>query len=300
MAAVPAPWAALGPFAATVPLWDVIGRLGGPVAAAGASPERWMEAGLPLDAAMAMHAAEGFAHGTWAAAHDWPAGLDGLPHGPVVLAAEGDLSLLHRPCVAIVGARRCTTYGREWASRLAEAVVGAGGVVVSGLAWGIDLAAHEAAGGATVAVLGQGLQAELPAWARRAREAIVSAGGCVLTEYPPTMSARDWTFPRRNRVIAGLSRAVVVVEAARRSGARITARLGLEYGREVLAVPGPLGAEASEGCLDLLDEGATMVRGPETVLEAASLVVSDAPGGYGAGHGATRSPAAPRARTPRR
>jgi DNA processing protein len=150
-------------------------------------------------------------------------------------------------------------------------VVDAGGVVVSGLAAGIDSEAHGAAGGQTIAVLGQGLLAPMPAWQCRVREAILADGGLVLSEFPPDAPAQTWTFPIRNRIIAGLAGAVVVVEAGQRSGARITARNALEYGREVLAVPGPLGAAASAGCLDLIEQGATMVRAIATVLQAARL-----------------------------
>jgi len=152
-----------------------------------------------------------------------------------------------------------------------EAVAASGGVVVSGMAWGIDAEAHEAAGGATVAVLGQGLSAPMAAWATRLRASIVKQGGLVVSEFPALMPASKITFPIRNRVVAGLSRAVVVVEAAKRSGSRITAGLGRDYGREVLALPGPPEAEVSEGCLDLIEEGVTMVRSPRTVLAALGL-----------------------------
>jgi len=194
-----------------------------------------------------------------------------LPCGPVALGVEGDVSLLQRVAVSIVGARACTGYGREWAARLSGAVVAAGGVVVSGLAAGIDLAAHGAAGGATVAVLGQGLDAPMPAWQRRARERLLADGGCVVSELPPECRATPFTFPIRNRVIAGLARAVAVVEAGERSGARNTASHALRYGRDVLALPGPLGAPASVGCLDLIEQGATVIRGPHTLLEVAGL-----------------------------
>jgi DNA processing protein len=201
----------------------------------------------------------------------WPAALYDLPQGPVVLTWEGSLSLLSRPMVAVVGARACTPYGREWAARIAAGVAAAGGVVVSGLAAGVDLAAHEAANGATVAVLGQGIDARMAGWQRRAREALLARGGLVLSELPPDAHADTHTFPIRNRIIAGLARVVVVVEAGERSGTRNTASHALRYGRDVMALPGPLGAPASVGCLDLLEQGATMVRGVASVLAEAGL-----------------------------
>jgi DNA processing protein len=193
--------------------------------------------------------------------------LVGLPRAPAALWAEGNLTLLRQPAVAVVGARRCTAWGRAWASRIGEAVAAAGGVVVSGLAAGIDAEGHVAANGHTIAVLGQGLDARMPAWQARLRERILDSGALVLSEFAPGIPAAAWTFPTRNRIIAGLARAVVVVEAAQRSGTKNTARHALEYGRDVLVVPGSPESETSAGCLDLIEEGATLVRGPETVIE---------------------------------
>ncbi|MFN7147704.1 MAG: DNA-processing protein DprA, partial [Myxococcota bacterium] len=122
-----------------------------------------------------------------------------------------------------------------------------------------------------IAVLGQGIDAPMPAWQQRARNTLLARGGLVVSEVRPDIHATPFTFPIRNRIIAALARVVVVVEAGERSGARNTATHALRTGREVLAVPGPLGAPASIGCLDLLDQGATMVRGVHTVLAAAKL-----------------------------
>lgn len=262
------PLAGLGEVAHRVDLWPIVERLGGLEAARVAPPADWWRAGLP--ASVHPHRAAD-APRVVAGDDAWPPALVGLPFGPVALHHRGNLARLRAPAVAIVGARACTGYGRAWASRLAQAVAEAGGVVVSGLARGIDAAAHAGAGGATVAVLGQGLDAPLPAWQARLADQILARGGLLLSEYAPRTPPDAWTFPVRNRVVAGLARAVVVVEAGHRSGARNTARHALTAGREVLAVPGPLGAEASAGCLDLLEEGATMVRGPATVLAAAGL-----------------------------
>jgi len=172
--------------------------------------------------------------------------------------------------VAIVGSRHCTAYGRRLATRLAEGLVNAGWAVVSGLARGIDAAAHQgalAAGGRTVAVLAGGLAKIYPPEHGELAESIV-AKGALLSEMPMAVAPLPELFPRRNRIISGLSRATVIVEAALKSGALITARLAADQGREVLAVPGPVDSEASAGPNQLIRNGATLVRSVEDVLEA--------------------------------
>ncbi len=195
----------------------------------------------------------------------WPGSLVGLPGAPLLLYAQGNLERLRAPMVALVGARSCTGEGRGMARRLSAAVAEAGGVVVSGLAAGIDAEAHLAARGRTVAVLGQGLGAPMARWQRDLRSRVLDAGGLVLSEYEGDTAAAAWTFPRRNRIIAGLARAVVVVEAARRSGSKNTAAHALAYGRDVYAVPWSPGLPTAEGCLDLIEQGAGVVRGADTV-----------------------------------
>ncbi len=209
--------------------------------------------------------------GCWlrADAPEWPVPLRGLPGAPVALAYEGNLGLLAAPAVAIVGTRRCTATGRRLARELARAVVQAGGVVVSGLAAGIDAEGHIAAAGRTIAVLGQGLDSPMAGWQARLRERVLAEGGLVLSEYPPAQPAAAWTFPRRNRIIAGLACTTVVMEAGHRSGAKITAHNAAEYGRRVLAVPGLPDCESFAGCLDLIEEGAEVYRGVGSVLLAA-------------------------------
>ncbi len=206
--------------------------------------------------------------GPWLRADDpgWPAALFGLPGGPVALCAEGNLALLDLPAVALVGTRHCTPTGRSLARDYARAVSAAGGVVVSGLAAGIDTEAHFAAGGATIAVLGQGLLAPMPGWQAASRRRLLALGGLVLSEYPLTLPAGTWTFPRRNRIIAGLARAVVVIEAGHRSGAKNTAHHAVAFGRELAVVPALPGIPSFAGCLDLLEEGAAIVRGPDSVV----------------------------------
>lgn len=267
------PWIGLAAFAARIDLWNIIGDLGGPVPAEGASRKDWQAVGLPLDAAEALAERRVDPGGITLCPTDpaWPAALTGTAFGPVLLGAMGNLLLLNRPGVAIVGSRACTPYGVSQASSLSRAVGEAGGVVVSGLARGIDKAAHLAAPGATIAVLGQGLDAPMPTWQRAVAERILEEGGLVLSEFPRALQPDRWTFPVRNRVVAGLARAVVVVEADHKSGARNTAAHGARLGREVLAVPGALGWAASNGCLDLIEEGAGVVRGTATVLRAAGL-----------------------------
>lgn len=201
----------------------------------------------------------------------YPDRLRRVPHAPPVLFHEGDLERLREPGVAIVGARRCSTEGRRMARELARAVSRAEGTVISGLAQGIDSEAHAASQGRTIAVLGQGLSTRLPGARERLRRRILDDGGLILSELPPERPASRITFPMRNRIIAGLSRVTVVVEARERSGSRITARNALEAGRDVMAVPGHPSQELARGCLTLLREGAGLVTEPADVLEAAGL-----------------------------
>ncbi len=269
-------WAALVRMCARRDGWPFLARLGGPGCVETASAVAWIRAGLPPEVAACTGGAccdPSAVRAAWVTAADfaWPPDVRGVPLGPVALAFEGRLACLARPRVALVGARACTETGRAHARRLAAEVVNAGGVVVSGLAWGIDAEAHRAAGGHTIAVLGQGLRAPMPAWQARLRDRILDAGGLVVSEFDADAPARPWTFPVRNRVLAALSRAVVVVEAGARSGARITADLALYMGREVLAVPGPPDAEASEGCRAMIEEGAIPAVSPAVVLAAAGL-----------------------------
>jgi DNA processing protein len=200
----------------------------------------------------------------------WPSSLRNLPGAPVALSWQGNLSLLGAEAVAVVGTRRCTATGRRLARELSAAVAGAGAVVVSGMAAGIDTEAHLAAGGRTIAVLGQGLAAGMAGWQERIRERILAAGGLVLSEYAPVQNADVYTFPRRNRIIAGLAFATVVVEAGHRSGAKITAHNAADYGRRVLAVPGPPDCASFAGCLDLIEEGAEVYRGVRSLLVGAA------------------------------
>lgn len=181
----------------------------------------------------------------------------------------GDPSLAWRPSVALVGSRSPTPGGRALAARFAGCFVEAGLAVTSGLAAGIDAAAHLAtleAGGCTVAVIGTGPDRAYPDSHQRLQGRI-AAEGAVLSEYLPGTPARPGHFPARNRLVAGLALATVVVEAAQRSGALITARLAAEAGREVCALPGSVLNPRAAGCHRLIREGAALVERPEEVLE---------------------------------
>jgi len=192
-----------------------------------------------------------------------------LPRPPDPLWYEGDATLLSREGIAIVGTRRMTPYGERIARELALACAEAGIVVVSGLAQGIDSAAHAAAldgRGETIAVLGEGLASFDPHGRRRRLAARIRERGCLVSEYPPLTPAQGWMFARRNATIAALARAVVVIEAPHGSGALITAREALALGRELYAVPGPLGSSASEGTNALIASGsARSLLGPESL-----------------------------------
>ena len=195
------------------------------------------------------------------AIHDPPPGL--------FLRGGADVALLARPAIAIVGARACSPYGRQVARRLGRELGAAGLVVVSGLARGVDGEAHRGAlegGGATVAVLGCGIDRDYPA-AHRDLARQVAGEGLLVSEYPPGVEPAPWRFPARNRIVAGLCEATVVVEARERSGALITADFALEEGREVFAVPGEITSSLSVGSNALLRLGAVPLTEAEDVLE---------------------------------
>lgn len=190
------------------------------------------------------------------------------PAGPERLAV-----LLAEPVVAVVGARAATAEGRAFAHRLAAELAGAGVGVVSGLARGIDAAAHAGAlarGGRTVAVLGCGIDRDYPP-ATAHLAAVIAREGAVVSEYPPGTPPAPFRFPERNRIVAALAQCVVVVEAQARSGALITARLALELGRDVLAVPGAPWQPTAAGALALLRDGAHPCLGAPDVLVALGL-----------------------------
>jgi DNA processing protein len=196
--------------------------------------------------------------------HDPPPGL--FLRGP---AAPG---LLERPSVAVVGARACSSYGAAVAQRFGSELAAAGVVVISGLARGVDAVAHRGAleTGETIAVLGCGIDRDYPR-AHAALAAAIAQRGLVVSEYPPGVEPAPWRFPARNRIVAGLALATVVVEARERSGALITADLALDEGREVLTVPGEITSQLSRGTNHLLRLGATPATCVEDVLAAIGI-----------------------------
>src|SRR5205085_6693951 len=188
---------------------------------------------------------------------------------PHLLYIRGTLTAQDAKAIAVVGSRHCSSYGKRMAERLAGGLARAGYTIVSGLARGIDGAAHHAAleaGGRTIAVLAGGLSSIYPPEHAKLAEDI-ERSGAVLTESSMEQQPLPNTFPVRNRIISGLSRAVVLVEAAQRSGALITATHAADQGRSVLAVPGPVDADASGGTNELIRKGAVLCRGVEDVLE---------------------------------
>ena len=216
----------------------------------------------------------------------YPALLKELYDPPARLYLRGGpADLLDLPAVAIVGARSCSAYGAQVARELARELGAAGAVVVSGLARGVDGEAHRgalAAGGLTVAVLGCGIDRDYPR-AHASLAGRIAESGAIVSEYPPGIEPSPWRFPARNRIVAGLARATIVVEARERSGALITADFALELGRDVFAVPGEITSALSKGTNALLRSGAAPLTDTADVLELFGLTA------------AARSPAAPEA-----
>ncbi len=203
----------------------------------------------------------------------YPKSLCDLDDAPPILWVKGDAAILARPMIALVGARNASSLGTRMAKALAEGLSAQGYVVVSGLARGIDTVAHLAClASGTVAVMAGGVDVIYPAENARLGEDLVAAGGLRVSEQPIAMQPQARHFPARNRIISGLAQAVIVVEAAAKSGSLITARCALDQGREVMAVPGhPFDARAS-GCNMLLRDGAILVRSAEDVIEALPLI----------------------------
>lgn len=220
---------------------------------------------------------------------DYPVELFDLYDPPAGFFVRGHPLLPDQPRVAVVGARNCSADGREVAQAVGRGLAEAGVCVVSGVARGIDGAAHRGAlasppppvGVATLAVLGSGIDTTYPPSNRGLLERI-AVEGTVVSEYPPGTPAEPFRFPARNRIIAALSRGVVVVEGARGSGSLITAEHALDLGRDVFAVPGPVFSELAAAPLELIRDGATLIRGPDDLLDDLRLGGVGAPPGAGA------------------
>lgn len=199
----------------------------------------------------------------------FPDALNEIPDPPAILYMRGQLLRQDELAVAIVGTRHATQYGRQQARRLASSLARAGITIVSGLARGIDTEAHQAtleAGGRTIAVLGSGLLNIYPSENKALAEQVVQ-NGALLSEYSTTAKPLRGSFPRRNRIVTGLCQGVIVVEAGDRSGALISARLSMEQGRDVFAVPGRVDSRTSRGCHRLIRDGAKLVETADDVLE---------------------------------
>jgi DNA processing protein len=223
----------------------------------------------------------------------YPAALTAIADPPPVLWTRGNIDALGAPAVAIVGSRAATPYGLAVAEQLAADLAARGLVVISGLARGVDSSAHRGAlagGGTTIAVLGSGVDVMYPPEHAPLAKAIDAAGGAVISELVPGTGPQRWFFPLRNRIISGLSRAVVVIEAGEKSGSLITARCALDQGRDVLAVPGNILSGRNRGAHALLKDGAKIVESADDILEelGMSTAISGArPPGADDGQGLT-------------
>lgn len=206
----------------------------------------------------------------------YPAALRTIHDPPFLLYMKGSLTSADDAAIGVVGSRRTTHYGRDQAKRLSFQLAKAGFCIVSGLARGIDTAAHEAAlaaGGRTIAVLGSGIGNIYPPENQALADRIAESGA-VLSEFPVLYVPDKQSFPLRNRIVAGISRGLLVVEAPVRSGSLITANQALEQGRSVFAVPGPIDRPTSEGCHRLIQQGATLVCSVQDVIDELGLEIN--------------------------
>lgn len=210
-----------------------------------------------------------------------PADLLEIPQPPKKLYLAGKLPPEGMICLAVVGSRKCTTYGRDSVRKLILGLRGYPIAIVSGLAVGIDSLSHEAAleaGLFAVAFPGSGISEEVffPPTSLKLARKIIDAGGCLLSEFEPDLKAAYYTFPMRNRLVAGISKAALIIEAEEKSGTLITARMALDYNREVLAVPGAINSPTSKGTNRLIRHGATPITCSEDILEALGFKVDKA------------------------
>jgi len=248
---------------------------GGSVAAAWeAYPDKVSRTGGKVDVAAEEEQAKRYGVRIVTPADDcYPSRLRGTPGAPLALYVKGDVAALSKPMVAIVGTRRATPYGHAVAHRLAADLASAGWCVVSGLALGIDADGHRGAldaKGLTVGVIGSGLDRFYPERNRDLAREIVAKGGAVASQFPFGRPADEQTFPIRNHVVAALAQGVVAVECPMKSGTLITTGIAADLGRPVMAVPGPVDSHMSAGCLDLIRNGATLVRDADDVIEMLS------------------------------
>ncbi len=209
---------------------------------------------------------------------EYPALLKEVKDPPEKLYYKGDWdSVLFEKCLTVVGSRRMTSYGRQITNKLVSEIAGAGITIVSGFMYGIDATAHQAAleaGGRTIAVMPCGIEIIHPEYQESLYKKILANRGLIISEYEGTFPPALWTYPRRNRIMAGLSMATLVVEAGLKSGSLITAELAKKFKRKLFAVPGPLTSTFSQGTLQLIKEGAEMVISAREVLQSYGLKIS--------------------------
>ena len=199
----------------------------------------------------------------------WPHRLVGCPDAPLLLYVKGEVTAADQHAIGIVGSRRCTHYGRGSTRKFAQGLAISGYTIISGLARGIDTEAHQAtldANGRTIAVLGSGLLDIYPSENRDLAQRIADGNGAVVSEFPLRCPPDKQTFPQRNRIVANWSAALLVAESPSRSGSLITAGLASESGRPVYAIPGPIDRPQSQGCHDLIRDGASLVTEPNQIL----------------------------------
>lgn len=204
---------------------------------------------------------------------EFPSYLKNIENPPKTLYCSGDISLLNKPCVAVVGARKCSEYGRQVALKIGGLLANNDVVTVSGMAEGIDSSAHLGAlkeGGKTIAVLGSGVDVCYPKSNRNLYERILK-DGLIISEYPLGTVPKRFFFPQRNRIISGISEAVVVVEASSGSGSLITAEIAAEQGKEIIAVPGNINSTYSLGCNKLIADGAHIMTVPDDILRVIGI-----------------------------
>lgn len=210
---------------------------------------------------------------------EYPDLLKQIPNPPIVLYAKGNLKLLRdSQKIAVVGTRHITSYGRQITEMFTEKLSDSGLTIVSGMAYGVDGVAHKAClkvGGNTIAVLGNGVDMPYPRENEKLYEEILDNNGLIISEYPPGEPPSVGSFPARNRIVAGLSQGVLVTEGASDSGSLITANYGLEFGRKVFAIPGPITSQLSAAPLRLIEKGARLVVSPEDILRNLQLPISN-------------------------
>lgn len=269
----------------SVRLRKLLDAFGCATAALAASAMAWRALGIPAASADARASAEARAGAS--AAMRWlerpghsvlmwdqpgyPALLAEIPDPPALLFVAGDPGVLDHPQLAIVGSRRASRPGLDTAAAFSRSLAGIGFTITSGLALGVDGAAHRAAleaGGVTIGVVGTGLEKLYPQRHRQLAEDMFAGGGAVVSEFPLDAGPHAGNFPRRNRIISGLSLGVLVVEASVASGSLITARLAAEQGREVFAIPGSIHHPGAKGCHQLIRDGAQLVDSIEHILQA--------------------------------